>query len=195
MWVVHHGKVSFWPQDTVIRELNISIYILRSDWLFFNVNRKGVIAQDPQLKYCNSHPETDFRQIYLFHNHASFSLCMFIWLQFRHLSYIWEKILCHILCHTPLTKFTVTCFCDSWTWPCLGAFGSAVEVQTGVKGIPAESGKSWSCSRCFWEANCTNISLEEAHNTCHEVASSSDFSSLDTFITYPVSTGSLTTRL
>lgn len=73
----------------------------------------------------------------------------------------------------------MTYFCDSWTWPCLGAFGSAAEVQTGVKGIPAESGGKRERVEAVVDAfekqavviMGTNFSWERAQNTCHEVAS------------------------
>lgn len=42
-------------------------------------------------------------------------------------------------CHAPLTKFTMTYFCESWTRSCLGALGAAVEVRICVKAMPAES--------------------------------------------------------
>lgn len=72
----------------------------------------------------------------------------------------------------------MTYFCDNWTWPCLGAFGSAVEVQTGVKGIPAESeGKRERIEAVvddFEKQSVvimgTDFSGEGADNTCHEMA-------------------------
>lgn len=110
---------------------------------------------------------------------------------------IWEKILCNILCHAPLTKFTVIYFCDIWTWPCLGAFRSAVEVQTGVKGVPAERGGKRERVEAVIDAfekqtvviMGTNFSWEQTIHVMRWL----NFSSSDTFITYIVNTGSLTT--
>lgn len=60
----------------------------------------------------------------------------------------------------------------------LGASGSAVEVQTGVKGIPAKSGGKRERVEAVIDAfenqtavrMRTNFSWEGADNTCHELA-------------------------